>query len=389
MDSLAQRIKKILFLILLLSLSLGEVIRIPIWVDKQINLATIATLIFVLFSFLAGKVSLRKARLKKSILILSAIFVLSLVVNLSSLKTNEFLTALFYLLRYISFIGIYFSVLNFDNSFKKKIPYFMIGTGVLILIGGLVQYFLYPSLRNLYYLGWDEHLYRLFGSFLDPNFMGIFLVLVFILILEKFLERRDWVLGLLGIINLIGIILTYSRSAYLALLIGALSLLFFKGKQKLIGMLLLIFIAGEVLLFLIPLRSEGTNLFRATSTWARLSSSKTAVEIFKRSPILGVGFDAYEFTAQKNNPMNSKYVNHASSGTDNSFLFVLATTGITGLIVFLYFWQKALSLNRKSYLWPALASSFLVLLVSSMFVNSFFYSFNMIWMWILLALAEE
>ena len=37
--------------------------------------------------------------------------------------------------------------------------------------------FVYPDLRNLWYLGWDPHYYRVFATLLDPNYVGILLVL--------------------------------------------------------------------------------------------------------------------------------------------------------------------------------------------------------------------
>ena len=50
----------------------------------------------------------------------------------------------------------------------------------LVIVGlGFVQYFFYLGLRNLYYLGWDEHLSFIF-QLLDPNFAGAFPALFFI-----------------------------------------------------------------------------------------------------------------------------------------------------------------------------------------------------------------
>ena len=46
--------------------------------------------------------------------------------------------------------------------------------GSLIIWFGILQYALVPDLRSLHILGWDDHLNRLAGSFLDPNFTGSF-----------------------------------------------------------------------------------------------------------------------------------------------------------------------------------------------------------------------
>src|SRR5581483_4139312 len=84
----------------------------------------------------------------------------ALVSNSYWLKPNELLTSFFYLLRWVSYLSIFFAVIRFDAAFKKQIVSFLVVDGLVVLFIGIIQYFFYPSLRNLYYMGWDEHLYR-------------------------------------------------------------------------------------------------------------------------------------------------------------------------------------------------------------------------------------
>ena len=66
----------------------------------------------------------------------------------------------------------------------------MLISGSLIVLLGFIQLMFYPALRNLYYLGWDEHLYRMFSTFLDPNFAGAFFVLFTLFVIDMSLRYK-------------------------------------------------------------------------------------------------------------------------------------------------------------------------------------------------------
>lgn len=389
MDVMAKRIKEFFFIILLFTFSLGEIARIQLSNGIAIKALDVAVL-FVALLVLHSRKKLARPRLAKPILIFSSIAAFSLLINFSNLKTNEFTISLLYLVRWIVYAGVYFAVLNLDTNFKKKIPNFLLTAGGVILFLGYAQYFLYSDLRNLYYLGWDEHLYRLFSSFLDPNFAGAFLALYFLFVFGLFVKSRSLVYGFISALSLIAIALTFSRSAYLMLFAGVFTFLFLHGRKKLILGFIVLFVVAALTLSVVGFRSEGTNLLRITSTQARLPSAAKALAIFESNPILGVGFNAYEFANNRHGlSKESKYPNHSAAGTDNSFLFVMATTGIVGLISYLYLWFKILSVFRQSPYSTILISSSVALFVGSIFVNSLFYTFIMLWMWILVGIAED
>src|SRR3990170_8831618 len=94
------------------------------------------------------------------------------------LTLREMLTGVFYLLRitaYISFIPVIWSIYN--NKSKKELLFnSLIAVCVITAVLGWIQYLWLPDLRDLKYIGWDDHYFRLFGTFLDPAFMGIILV---------------------------------------------------------------------------------------------------------------------------------------------------------------------------------------------------------------------
>ncbi len=286
---MAKKIIPIFFFVFLLAFSLGEVARFILPNGVAIKAIDAATLFFVVVSIFTFRKHFKKPKLTKPILIFLSIAVLSLIANYRALKIDELYVASLYLLRWAMYAGVYFIVFNFDNSLKKKVPGLLLIAGSFIMLLGFVQYLFYPNLRNLYYLGWDEHLYRLFSIFLDPNYAGAFFVLFFLVILGVFMKKRSWPLGVLGVLDLIAIILTYSRSSYLMLLVGVFIFLLLKGQKKILLVFVILFAVGISVFSVFGLKSEGTNLLRITSSEARIPSAKNAIAIFQNNPILGVG----------------------------------------------------------------------------------------------------
>jgi len=395
----------IFFIILIVLFPLGELARI----DLQNNIAVIGVDVGVLLIAALGVVTLivkRKkisAKLQKTIGIFLLICFCSLVVNIPRLSIFEFFVSILYLVRFACYVGVYFIIIELTPFIRKKIIDYLTISGFFILLIGYIQFFFYPSLRNLYYLGWDEHLYRMFGSFLDPNFLGAFLVLYFLFVLallfKQYEKKRIFfatLLGFIGILTIIGITLTYSRSAYLML---TASLITFFAVKKMRGRVLITIggaiIIGLVSFFSLTKHSEGTNLFRTSSTKAHIFSLQNAYTIFQKNPILGVGFNSYRYAQQRygfikeNNPIE----NHAGAGVDNSFLFVLATTGIVGLASYLYLWISVLKLafsqRKENVVAVSVFSSIIGLFVNSLFINSLFYPFILVWMWIMIGITEN
>jgi len=238
-----------------------------------------------------------------------------------------------YLLRFISYTAFYFA---FRIEGVKKYYRYLVFPAMLFLTIGFLQYFLLPDTRFLTYLGFDDHYFRLIGSLLDPNFTGLVLV-IFTLLAPK----------LFFLLPLLALALTFSRASFLAL---AVSLLYLCVVKKQFKLLFLIVILGALLYFVPKPFGEGVNLLRTFSIVSRFENQKQALAIFAQNPILGVGF--------------------GSQKIDNSFIFVLATTGLAGFLTFLAFLKKAWRQTAD----PLAQAAFLAILVHSLFNNSFFYT---------------
>jgi O-antigen ligase len=394
---------KIIFSLLILSFPIAEIGRFQFsnGIAFSINDAFLIVLVISWIGYhLFKKKKVNKNNLTKPILIFIGIALISLILNIPHLSVINFLVSFLYLLRWTMYASLFFIVKEFDKKFRNKIPYLLLFSGLLVVVAGYIQYFLYPSLKNLFYLGWDAHLYRMFSGFLDPNFAGCFFVLFFIFILgliydsfNKRLFLKSYILGILGVFVLIAVYLTYSRSALIMLIVSAATFLFLIGKKKMIVFSIILFL---LLIFITPksFQTEGTNLFRTFSSQQRIESSQVAIKIFQSSPVFGVGFNAYRYAQNKFGLNNQIWqTTHSGAGTDNSFLFVLATTGVIGLVAYLYLILRIFTLakiNLKNNIFSLiLFSSLLGLIFNSFFINSLFYVFILEWVWITASLIES
>ncbi len=395
---------KLFFTLFVFSFPIAEVGRVQLenGIAFTVNDLFLGLLVgyWIIYRFLVIKKPLN-FYLKKPILLFVSIAFFSLLINFFNLSINNFLVSALYLVRFVFYLSLYFIVKEFSLTFKRKIPFFLIFSGSLAVVLGYIQYLFYPSLRNLFYLGWDEHLYRMFSTFLDPNFAGVFFAIFFIFSLGFIKESTNkknnlklLTLSIISLITLTAVYLTYSRSAFITLIVGVTTYLILSRRKKLIiavlGLLILI-------IFLAPksFMTEGTNFLRINSSTARISSIEQGIQIFKKSPVLGVGFNAYRYAQNKYVGLNNSYwqVTHSGAGTDNSIVFLLATTGVVGLVSYLYLLYKIFALSKenmkKNKYAVVLFSSLLGLIVGSIFINSLFYVLLLEWIWILAGLTES
>src|SRR3989338_10052214 len=240
----------VLINLLIFSLPLGVIFRItPVSNVSIYPLDFSAGLIFlyVLFQIVIRKENIREKKLFIMVSLFLLVGFISLLINMRYLTLQTFLTSFAYSLRYAAYASIIFAFQFLDQKFKKSINLKLIVAGTIFTFLGFIQYFYYPNLRNLYYLGWDEHLYRLFSTLLDPNFAGAFLVLFILLLTENvirsFKNRKNLIFfSILWIPTLISILLTYSRSAFIMLVISMVVLLSIHKMYRALFLLVVLFL---------------------------------------------------------------------------------------------------------------------------------------------------
>ena len=125
-----------------------------------------------------------------------------------------------------------------------------------------------------------------------------------------------------------------------------------------------------VILFIPRPGGDTLRLTRQDSTISRVENWQESLTLAGKSPIVGLGFNTLR--SVRGDP-----VSKAASGVDNSFLFLLVTTGIVGLVTYMVL------------LWRMDNIAILTaVIVHSQFINSLFYPWIMLWLWIYLAASE-
>jgi len=128
---------------------------------------------------------------------------------------------------------------------------------------------------------------------------------------------------------------------------------------------------------------------------ARIESMEKGLVIFRENPAIGVGFNGYRYEQYRRGFLQSKdwQRNHAGGGVENSYIFLLATTGVLGLVAYLFLLfsviHQAFKKRKKSIFSIVVLSSVIGLMVNAFFINSFFYSFILVWLWTLFAVNES
>ena len=208
----------IIFYITAFLFSLGQLGRISFF-NQQINfyLYEVALIINVFFLFLKYRLEPIKVAWNKfkPIFFFLGVLFFSLLISLSKYNFFENIVASLYLFRLILYF-LYFIYLKHCSLNVKKGVYLI---AVITIFSTLIQYFLYPDLRNLIYQGWDPHLYRTFGVFFDTSISAAIFGVFFLTINQPIIK----------IIYLLLIALSFSRSIYIGF---SLTLFYIFIRQK-------------------------------------------------------------------------------------------------------------------------------------------------------------
>ena len=303
----------------------------------------------------------KKFEINSSFLLFSLFIVFSFVTTIFKIypyEFSDFLLVLAYFFRFVNYGMFGFLIYN---PIKSKIlqiesvQYSLDFNFFLLLILNLIQYFWFRDISDLAVFGFDPHQTRLTGTFLDPNFMGIFLILYFIY--SEFSNKSKYI----SYFSFGMILLTESRSAILTLTL-VLILLLFRNLKYVIYLFLII---GFTFLTPFLARVELTKASNDSSS-LRIESWKNGLTLWQFSSEFGVGFNNYRNMAKFNNliPPEQYYSNSVNS-SDSSLISVLAMTGVIGLIIFILFLASFYNSTNIYFL--------SAILVNSIFINSLFF----------------
>ncbi len=379
--------------LLILSVVAGQLIKVPL-INQR---GPILIDIILFFLVILGLKKLKSYWLSKPFLafiIFILICLISLVLSPLGFNPTENLSSFFYILRLLIFFLFGFVLLN--KGLKLNSGKIIIISGVFLSILGLLQFLFFPDLIFLTKYGWDPHFFRTVSTFLDPNFLGIYLTLSIITLLLSKFPKRNTLKIIYFVIIYFALITTFSRSADLLFFVSLFTIGILKKS-------FIIFILGGFLTVIllitfytyVSLVALPRNIDREQSGQLRISSWNQGLILFSKSPILGIGFNNYQQALKHYNVAPpSQLTSRGGSSNDSSLLFIIATTGISGLIAYLAFiffsLKEGIYFLKKGGDEPVLLiAGILALIVNSFFINSLFYPFTLLWIFLLLGSLRD
>ena len=303
-----------------------------------------------------------------------------------------------YIVRFASIVIIGWSVLERTANEEQDKIFIGLFKIIAVVLGlGYVQFYVYPDISIFSTVGgFDPHIGRFLGTWMDPNFVGGLLAFMLPVMLGFWYESTNkkvkYYLGALILVSIYALFLTFSRSAYLAA-IGGLGLFFLLRDPKII--LVGIIVAGlglasseraqqrvgELVGTLSSVVLRDTDEVDATAK-LRVQSWQRSLTLFEKYPVLGIGYNTYRFRGAEEGVVDEKFF--SAGGSDSTLLTVLVTTGIMGLLAFMWFYFDLWIRNFARWRHAVRTSSFLsggelnlgfvagwsAILVHSVFVNS-------------------
>lgn len=183
----------------------------------------------------------------------------------------------------------------------------------------------------------------------DPNAAGSFYALYFVAaVLLGVWSRKWWIVGLAGPLLLLGLFVTQSRSAVVAVAVvcGAIGLGPLLRRRRVMVAALVVAAVG-VSGWLAFRTTADTHATFGQAFTVRAELTKVALEIARDHPVFGVGIGG--FVAASSDYIDADLIRlfpPAASGENahNNLLQILAELGITGLLAFL--WLVGAALRR-------------------------------------------
>lgn len=242
---------------------------------------------------------------------------------------------------------------------------------------------------------------RAYGTFPHPNILGGFLVVAILFSIYLFFhshKRSLQVFGLiLSIINIMGLMLTFSRSAYLAFIVSAvlyLAFIFLFSKARITRAVFfaVMFIASALLMGIIfqsaiSPRFDGSLRLEQKSLDERGAYLKESFKLIQSHPLLGIGKG--NFTASVRREINEKKKPWEYQPVHNVYLLAMSELGIAGIIFFAIFLLASFvrACKQKHYLGIALFS---VIVIIGFFDHYFWDLYpGIIMFWLILGISHR
>lgn len=194
---------------------------------------------------------------------------------------------------------------------------------------------------------------------------------------RTFLVKGNWLVITASFITIVGLVLTASRGAWVSVTISYLLVLTFNKRNRKV-MFLLLLIVGLSLIFLstdfqkerfLSIFLEDNKYYGSNSTDVRMDLNLFSLELFTRSPVIGLGTGSYEYFSNLNG--------YGKKPSHNEYLRVLVENGLVGFILFICvianFCKKAFIISKATKEWygQGISWSIFATTVYLLFINAF------------------
>lgn len=286
-----------------------------------------------------------------------------------------------YRVLFTQYAGLYFAGFFYINSAEKlrSLIYTTLAASIFVAAYGVFQYIeglnsLASSNKWVDFAEFPKLKTRVFSTLSNPNLLATFLLTAICMATGCLLDRPKnknikYVLYLVLFVNLACLLLTFSRGAWLTLIVvmGLLGIL--------INIRILYALTGVLIISVLSMRdilvSRASSVFSQTDTSAALRWAywDSTIQMVEWNPWMGIGWSAYQYIYPEydyfiNNPDIVIYHAH------NMYLNMLAEIGIMGGLVYIYLFVYALyflvkkhqkAINKGSII--AILSSVLVMML--------------------------
>ncbi|MCF7907830.1 MAG: O-antigen ligase family protein [Candidatus Omnitrophica bacterium] len=298
------------------------------------------------------------------------------------------------------FLLFYFAQVFIKKEHIKYLLVVFFCSAFLICINGIYQKIFYSGFIrnfNLSILSSNSGIAAVRSTFLHYNDFSSYLTVIFFLTLGFFLDekkiiRRLFIFCLFSVL-LVNLLFTLSRGAWLALIVVSFFsiIIFFSKRRIALSLFILAILAGT--LFLIPgFNGRLVSIFQVGGDAGRFFIWKTAMLMFKESPLLGRGpglfmdyMNSYQYRGMSGLGFASPLYAH------NCYLQILAEMGIFGLLSFFWFLgellKKGYRRTRKSgdFLLLGILLALVAFLIHSFFDTQFYSLKLSILFWLLVS----
>lgn len=320
------------------------------------------SILFLCGYVLYNRMDLKEIFKEKSLWLLLSFFCLSLI--LSTIFARYKVEAIKYDIRILATMVLFYLLLQFLSKERLQelalIVFNVLGIAVCLVC--VLKYF-DVGWANDVFGSWGRGSRTMYSAsvFMHNNIFGNYLVLLIFITMGQLKETRDRayqiLLGVSLVLFAFTLVLSLSRSAWVGFIIAVMLCLWLKRKDKKViiwsAILALFF---SVVLAGIPAAKQrviGTvsslgNVRINQALSARLDLWRTAVIIFEKHPLFGIGLNNFKDTfPEYTKPDMARWRSHMDHA-NNQYLNVLAEQGIFGFIPFMGFVGYLIALGIRN-----------------------------------------